>query len=411
VIVFVTDELPRPGSAGHLAFNHAIIVWLRAQGYRVEILLTGQRLAWPVERYEIAQVSGPHVVQLGAHLVTPSPVIATRILLRALLRKLPSTMAARLRKARYNADAVLGTFPTVPDLRWCARAIARLKPQAVLIDTVFRAPLLAEPELAEINAIVVAHDVFYRRAQVLSAAGYHVKPETLTRAREALLLGRARAIAAIQPDEAEILAAMCPAQTVFTASMPALPCPPPTGQLRLPGRLVFVGSASLPNLDGLRWFFAEIWPLLPAGSASLDLIGDCGLALQRLPQGVTVHGRLADLAPLLHRAALAISPLRAGSGLKIKLLDYARHGLVTVATPSSIQGFPADPDAPFVVTDGAPAFAAAILRLAAKPPAPDSALAYATRHYGTTTAFAGLADAMRTGAARLGPQLVPSERQ
>jgi succinoglycan biosynthesis protein ExoO len=399
VIAFVTDELPRPGAAGHLALNHAIIDWLQQEGFAVTILLTGSRLAWPVELYTEARVTGPHVTQFGSYLGAISPPTMLGIGLRALLRRLPPALAARLRRARHNADAVLGSFPSPSDLRWCARAIDRLQPQAVLIDTVFRAPLLAEPELAGLNSIVITHDVFHRRAQALSAAGYHVLPENFSRIREASLLGRARSIAAIQPDEAELLRAMCPARNIFTAPMPALPCPPPPETQRIPGRLIFVGSDSLPNLDGLRWFFAEIWPQLHPHGLTLDLVGDCGRALPRLPQGVKAWGRVASLAPLLHRASLAISPLRTGSGLKIKLLDYARHGLCTIATPPSLQGFYLDADSPFIMAGSANIFAEAVLRRVATPPPPNAALAYVTLHYGVAASFAGLRSALTPGVA------------
>jgi len=397
VIVFVTDELPRPGASGHLAFNHAILGWLRAEGVGVTILLTGARLTWPVEHYNFTPVAGPHVSQIGAYAAARSPLIASRILARGLLRLLPGPLAAKLRRARFQADAVLGSFPSPADLRWCARAIAKLQPQAVLIDTMFRAPLLAEPELAGVNSIVIAHDVFHRRAQVLAAAGYHVLPEMLTRTREAALLSRARAVAAIQPEEAELLADMCPAQNVFTTPMPALPCPRPPAVRRIPGRLVFVGSASLPNLDGLRWFFAEIWPLLRGHGITLELVGDCGPALRLLPAGVKIWGRVDDMAPILHRACLAISPLRAGSGLKIKLLDYARHGLFTIATPPSLQGFYPDAAAPFIIASSTALFAQAILRHVANPPLPGAALAYVRQHYGVETSFAPLRRALTAG--------------
>ncbi len=394
MIVFVTDELPRPGAAGHLALNYAILSWLRAEGHDVTIMLTGMRLTAPLERYELAHVTGPHVWRIGSYAAAATPRAAGRIVSRTLLRRLPAPLANWLRRAKHKADAVLGKFPDQPDLRWCARAAARLKPQAVLIDTIFRAPLLAEPELDEMNTILIAHDVFHRRAEVLRAAGYEVSPEGLTRRREAELLARARHIAAIQPEEAALLREMCPDANIFTAPMPALPCPPPPNAKRVAGRLVFVGSDSLPNLDGLRWFFAEIWPDLRGHGVTLDLIGDCGPALRRLPPDVNVHGRVPDLAPLLHRAALAISPLRAGSGLKIKLLDYARHGLFTIATPPSLQGFSADPESPFIIAGSAGMFASAILQHIAAPP-PEAALSYVTRHYGTESAFSGLRAALK----------------
>lgn len=394
VTVFVTDELPRPGSAGHLAFNHAIISWLVTQGHRPHILLTGKRLAWPVMRYGAIPLAGPHIQQIGPYVTAISPTTAGPILARAALRALPASMAQRLRRARHQADAVLGGFLTPADLRWCARAIARLKPQAVLIDTIFRAPLLAEPELAGCNGIIITHDLFHRRAQVLGAAGYQVRPGGLTRAREAELLSRARAIAAIQPDEAAEFRQMCTGQTVFTTPMPALPCPRPSHIQPTPGRLAFIGSATLPNLDGLRWFFAEIWPQLAPQGVTLDLVGTCGLALHHLPPGVRVLGRVPSLAPILHRATLAIAPLRAGSGLKIKLLDYARHGLFTIATPPSLQGFAPTPSSPFIIAGSANMFAQAVLRHIESPPRAETALAYVAQHYSLERAFAGLRAAL-----------------
>ena len=393
--MFVTDELPRPGAAGHLALNHAIISWLRAQGHLVTLLFTGARLALPVERYTEAQVAGPQVRQWGQHLAVTSPRAAMALLGRTLLRQLPQGLASDFRHRHHKADTVLGAFPASADVRWCARAVARMAPGAVLIDTVFRAPLLAEPELKGVNAIIVAHDLFHRRAQALEAAGYSVQPRDFLRTREAALLGRARAIAAIQPEEAEVIRAMCPGANVFTAPMPALPCPPPPGLRRIPGRLVFVGSAALPNLDGLRWFLADIWPLLTGQDITLDIIGDCGAALRQLPPGVRACGRVANFSPLLHRAALAIAPLRTGSGLKVKLLDYARHGLTTVTTPPGLAGFAPDARAPFIVAGSAGTFAQAVKRLVFAPPPPHGAIAYCTSHYGEAASFAGLAASLR----------------
>ena len=395
--MFVTDELPKPGAAGHLALNHAIITWLQGQGFTVKILLTGARIV-PVQRYTSAEVAGRQVRQWGKFLFATSAGALAGMAGRAVLGELPPEMQRQIRHARHKADMVLGGFPTPEDLRWCARAVARLRPEAVIIDTIFRAPLLAELELKGCNSIVIAHDVFHRRAQAMQAAGYSVQPRDLTRAREATLLGRARSIAAIQSEEAAVIGAMCPGANVFTTPMPALPCPPPLLGRRNSGRLVFVGSAGLPNLDGMRWFLAEIWPLLAGYGITLDIIGDCGTALRRLPQGVQAFGRVADLAPYLHRAALAIAPLRAGSGLKVKLLDYARHGLTTIVTPPGLAGFQPDANAPFVVAGSAVMFAEAVRRLAHSPPPPDEALAYCTSHYGVAASFARLRAALQPDA-------------
>jgi len=401
---FVTDELPRPGSAGHLAFNHAVIAWLRGQGHEVVILSVRARLRLPVERYDFGPVAGRGLVAWRGRVFAGSLGGLAGILSRLGVGLLPASWASAVRRRGRRrgygvVDTVLGAFVGPDQTAWCAARITRLKPDAVLIDTVFRAPVLAHPALAGLRSVILAHDVFYLRHLALVSAGYRVHPAVFTREMEARLLELADATAAIQPEEAAVIRRMCPDKTVFAAPMPALPCKRPPGIERLPDRLVFVGSDSLPNLDGLRWFFSEVWPRLRTwrGTLTLDLVGNCGKALPSLPEGVNRVGQVKSLAPFLHRASLAISPLRTGSGLKVKMLDYARHGLMTVATPVSLQGFAADDQAPFVAAADAIAFTNAVAeQLRANRPgsAERRALDYVTRHYGVDKSFAGLAGAL-----------------
>jgi succinoglycan biosynthesis protein ExoO len=391
---FVTDELPRPGTAGHLALNFAIIEWLRGLGHEVEVVLVGRRLPRPVERYGLVTVAGPHIHSFGGYIVASFPRALASSVGHTLLRRLPPSRATKLRHRRHGADTVLGSFTSAADAAWCARHCAKNPPDAVLVDTIFRTPILAAPGLANLNSVLITHDLFHRRHRAMRSAGYSVQPEHLSREDEAALAATARHIAAIQPEEAKILTAMCPDRDVFLLPMPATPAPPPPGTAKLPHRLVFIGSASLPNLDGLRWFFTEVWPRLRGRGVTLDLIGDCGPALRLVPEGVTRLGRVNNIAPLLHRAALAIAPLRVGSGLKIKLLDYARHGLLTIATPASLEGFAHDPDSPFIEAKTPEAFARAIIKQLKSPPPPDAALAYIASHYGPGPSFAGLAQAL-----------------
>jgi succinoglycan biosynthesis protein ExoO len=399
--VFVTDELPQPGLSGHLALNHAIIAWLRGGNHDVDILLTRPRFRWPLQRFAAAPVAGPGIGKFGDFVFTRNPSTAMAIMARQILNRLPAGTAF-LRRARAQsygvADAHIGAYITPAQSAWCARYIRAKAPDAMLIDTIFRAPLLAEPGLQQFNSVILAPDLFYRRHRAMLVAGYRVYPPQLTIEDEGKLLGLARAVAAIQPEEAAQIRVMCPNQQVCITSLPALPCPPPLGNKKRPGRLVFVGSDTLPNLDGLRWFFAEIWPRLRHShpAVTLDLVGDCGTALGRLPPGINRLGRVKNHAVILHRAMLAIAPLRVNSGLKIKILDYARHGLVTVLTPDSLRGFAADPDAPFVVAADAAAFASAILSKLAEPDPNDErrALDYVANHYNTQVSFSGLAGAL-----------------
>jgi hypothetical protein len=398
---FVTDQLPRSGLAGHLAFNHAVVAWLRGCGHEVVVLLVRPRLRLPVERYDLAPVIGPGLAVWGRHVVAAAPSDVARILARYAAGGFPGWLAALLRRRgrelRYGVvDTVLGAFITPAESRWVAARIAKLGVDAVLVDTVFRASLLREPELAGLNSVILAHDVFFQRHRVLTAAGYRVHPAALSRETEAGLLALARGAAASQPDEAALIREMCPALEVCAATVPAIPCARPPGTERLADRLVFVGSDALPNLDGLRWFLSDIWPRLRTwrNTVTLDIVGDCGAAIAILPEGVSWLGRVKDLAPVLHRASLAIAPLRVGTGLKIKLLDYSRHGLITVGTPVSLQGFAPDAQAPFITAADAVSFMVAIsnqLRAGRHGADEERALEYVKRHYGVNASFSGLA--------------------
>jgi hypothetical protein len=404
---FVTDKLPRSGSAGHLSLNHAIVEWLRAGGHEVTILLSRPRLRWPVERYETAPVAGPGVGSWRGYVFAASVGGVISILAQNILNRLPAAttevLRRKLRRRSYGeVDAVIGGFISPVQSAWFARRILKMSPDTILVDTIFRSPLLREPGLQRFNSVITAPDLFYRRHRSMADAGYRVHPPQLPRAMEAAFLCLGRSIAAIQPEEAAEIRLMCPDRPICITPMPAPPCPPPAAQKKLAGRLVFVGSDTLPNIDGLNWFFAEIWPLLQSlrPDVTLDLVGDCGRALGRLPPNVARLGRVANLSAVLHRAMLAIAPLRVGSGLKIKMLDYARHGLMTIATPESLQGF-ASAGAPFILAPNAPAFAEAI---AAKLGGGDAnqqearkAIDYVSRHYGPHASFAGLAELLKPG--------------
>jgi hypothetical protein len=335
-----------------------------------------------------ASIAGPRLMQAGRLLTATEPRAAGAALARAVL---PGRLWRGAQQGRRN-DVVLGAFITPDEAAWIGARIAGDRPDAIMIDTMFRAPLLDQPALRAIRSVVVTHDLFHRRHAALKMAGYRVEPAVLGRQDEAALLDGADALVAIQPEEAALLCEMCPDRAVITVPMPAAVQPRPQGVARDPERLVFVGSDNLPNLDGLRWFFEAIWPGLRAARPNimLDLAGDCGATIGRIPAGVRRLGRVADLAPALHRAALAIAPLRTGSGLKVKLLDYARHGLWTVATGTARAGLAEDCRSPVFVADQPATFGATILAALAQQPTEDDALAFIDRHYAAAQVFAPL---------------------
>lgn len=393
--------MPRPNEAGHLAYNHAILTHLAGLGHDVTVVLAHPRMPALRQGTGALHVVGPGLRTGPGSIAVARPRDALRILSRTALGLLPRALGERLRRqgrtGTYgDVDAIIGRFLTPAE----AEEAARFTEGAdwVIADTIFRAPVLDFAGRA--RPAIITHDIFHARHAALAGRGLKLFPASLEAAQEAALLAKAQLLVAIQPEEAEALQALVPGTAVLTALMPARLVPRAPGTPREDGRIVFVGSSGAHNADGMRWFLAEVWPqlqrLLP--TARLDVCGTVCRTLGSPPPGVTLHGMVPDLAPMLHRASVAVAPLRAGSGLKIKLLDYVAHGLVTVTTPVGTAGFLRTADWPFVEADNAVAFAAAAAHLAqGAGPRDQQALDYAAR-YDAAHVFGPLAQALASPA-------------
>ncbi|MBC7052047.1 glycosyltransferase family 4 protein, partial [Salmonella enterica subsp. enterica serovar Enteritidis] len=66
-----------------------------------------------------------------------------------------------------------------------------------------------------------------------------------------------------------------------------------------------------------------------------------------------------DMAPLYARADLAIAPLRAGGGSRIKLIEAAAHGVPAVATRVGAEGLRFASGRDILLADAADTFIAA----------------------------------------------------
>lgn len=138
--------------------------------------------------------------------------------------------------------------------------------------------------------------------------------------------------------------------------------------------LLFVGSFGYaPNLDGIKWFVGEIWPLIRRARPTARLL----IAGRDMPEGISelggrnsieALGAVDDLRPLYARAALAIAPLRAGGGTRIKLIEAAWHGVPVVATGLAARGLAFSGAEGMWTGDTAEGFAEAVLEALANPP-------------------------------------------
>jgi polysaccharide biosynthesis protein PslH len=139
-----------------------------------------------------------------------------------------------------------------------------------------------------------------------------------------------------------------------------------------PRDVVFVGNLDYqPNSDAVVWFVSRIWPNI-VGSAQFPLrfvvIGPGASRqvrnLAKRPD-IVVTGGVEDVSPYYRGAALAVVPIRAGGGTRIKLLEAAIHGVPIVTTSFGAAGTAFRPGTEVLLADQETAFAKACLLLLA----------------------------------------------
>ena len=185
-------------------------------------------------------------------------------------------------------------------------------------------------------------------------------------------LPRFRLLIAANDAHARKLAAGYPDATVMAIANTVAPCPPRVHRQGAATRVLFVGNLSYPpNVDGIRGFAADVLPRLRAQRGETIALRIAGsspaaevTALARIP-GVEVIADPEDLAGCYAWADLAVVPLAAGGGTRIKLLEAFAHGVPVVATSIGAEGIAAVHGIHLLLADAPAAFAEACARLLA----------------------------------------------
>ena len=144
----------------------------------------------------------------------------------------------------------------------------------------------------------------------------------------------------------------------------------PVARLPEPKHILHLGTMYWPpNIDGVRWFLHEIYPLIRRQRPDVifDIVGsrppDHLRTLGRDETAVTVAGYVDDPTPYLKQAALMIVPLRAGGGMRVKILNAWAQGVPIVSTTLGCEGIAVAPGWNILVADTPEGFATAALRL------------------------------------------------
>jgi glycosyltransferase involved in cell wall biosynthesis len=182
------------------------------------------------------------------------------------------------------------------------------------------------------------------------------------------------------PDDARRLAALHP-----TARFESLPnaypgdpyrsrTPRAPARDRGPVRLLFVANLGyFPNADAAEGLIGDVLPALRerGGNIHLDIVGPGASAGMRhqaktnINCHVAIRGEVESVSPWYSQADIAVVPLRAGGGTRIKILEAFAYGVPVVSTPLGAEGLNAIAGKHLLLADNAADFASACLRVAA----------------------------------------------
>jgi polysaccharide biosynthesis protein PslH len=142
----------------------------------------------------------------------------------------------------------------------------------------------------------------------------------------------------------------------------------------IPDQIIFTGTMDYyPNTHAVLYFAKNCWPLIreQVPAATWLIVGkNPPLEVQRLATtlpGVTVTGAVPDVRPYLMASTVAIAPIHAGSGTRLKILEALAAQTAIVSTTIGCEGLAVVPDKHLLVADTPDAFAHAVVTLMRNP--------------------------------------------
>lgn len=209
--------------------------------------------------------------------------------------------------------------------------------EAVFVEYVFMSRSM-EAFPREVLKIIDTHDRFADRHLSYLRAGKRPKWFSTTPEDERRGLARADVVVAIQDNEARLFETALQGDARVTTVGHLLDMSQSVLLADAP-RAVFVASANSINVDAANAFIRGVLPLIRAEMPDFELwlAGD---VCQRAVHAPGVHklGRVNSVAQTYAQGALAVNPVRMGTGLNIKTMECLALGIPLVVTESGSRG-------------------------------------------------------------------------
>jgi len=330
----------------------------------------------------LKRIAGRHEVTLGCHSWSDEDQEGASWLTRNGIR----TVTGRLTAANWRhaapalGSAIFAGRPPelvqyqTPELH---ALIAQEHFDVLQVEETILTPYAASlPKGADTKKVLVFHNVHFvqakRIARIETMRGLQVWRDAnaaMMRRYEPAIAAEFDRVVAVSDVDRSILLDVAPQLTIDVlpngVDTKALrPLPEPTSRRSL----VFVGTLNYrPCGDAVLWLTREVLPKLRQRFADIDLwiVGkEPPPEVEALAsEGVYVTGRVEDVAPYYERATVAVVPLRAGGGSRLKILEAMALGRPVVSTSVGAEGLEVTHGHDILLADDAESFAAAIMQL------------------------------------------------
>ncbi|MGQ0830649.1 MAG: glycosyltransferase family 4 protein [Microthrixaceae bacterium] len=276
-----------------------------------------------------------------------------------------------------NLDALLGSLRhrSVSAGRFASRALRRQiieaatpRPDCLVVAYGQLAPYAADVDAG--HKVLDLHNV--ESALLRSYAASRTSPRSILARYESRAMGRLERLALGAFDTVSVVSDVDRTRLpegvarVLVCPNGCEPAPPlPMGEDAV---VAFVGLFGwAPNAEAAVWFTERVWPLVrrQVSGARLLLVGrdptDDVRALAR--PDVVVTGAVPEVEPYLASARVAVAPLRAGGGSRLKIIEALRAGRPVVATTIGAEGLEELIGNGLITADDASEFADAVVDL------------------------------------------------
>lgn len=341
-IVLVADFLFEPTTSGNTKRVSSLVAAIRSWGYKVHLLGIGSDWSDAACQATRVVVDGFEVFGWKADLDPyglPSPKGFLRRVVRwgwrrisQLFKRWPPALDPDLQQRCPDAFC-----------EFVRRRVVELRPVAVIAEYIWLSRCF-ENLPTDVHRIIDTHDLMHQRLLQYRGTGLYSFFQC-TLADELKCLRRADSVLVIQEEEKRILSSHLEASKLVLTPHGHQISPPPENR-RGAKRILFAGSAHAANVEGLKWFLHEVWPLVAGhdSAVTFTIVGGCCQPVHAEVTELTGQSRIhlagvvADLVAKCHEAVILVNPILRGSGLKIKVVEALCCGLGVVSTSKGVEG-------------------------------------------------------------------------